>query len=251
VPGAGNPQAFNRYSYVLNRPTVSADPSGHMTCNVMVSGSAPVDEEACLGAQNNPNIDYVGPLDYQKPGLPVHVHRTVTEDVIKYNSDTPPVSLGTWKGWRNGSGFEHREDEIDAFGIRIEGTGGVIIAQDFNIDLLYFRRSKQVGLFLSPGFQEGVSGGSSFSGGLLISTNMPDRSTYAGLSWVLGGGDIPIPPLGVIVEGDISVNVPNAENTIPTTFYLGAGPLQPEAGGYRGGSYAIDIIDLIEQFLPK
>jgi hypothetical protein len=75
VPGAGNSQAWNRYSYVLNRPTISADPSGHMTCNVMVSGSAPVDEDACEAAQRNRNPDFVGPLDYQQPGLPVHVHR--------------------------------------------------------------------------------------------------------------------------------------------------------------------------------
>jgi hypothetical protein len=29
VPGAGNPQALNRYSYVLNNPVRFADPSGH------------------------------------------------------------------------------------------------------------------------------------------------------------------------------------------------------------------------------
>ena len=29
VPGAGNPQAFNRYSYVLNNPLRYDDPSGH------------------------------------------------------------------------------------------------------------------------------------------------------------------------------------------------------------------------------
>ncbi len=87
MPGAANPQAWNRYAYVLNRPTISADPSGHMRCNVTVKGSAPVDEDACLGAQRNPNIDYVDPLDYQKPGLPVHVHRTVAE------SPAPPKAV--------------------------------------------------------------------------------------------------------------------------------------------------------------
>ena len=30
VPGAGNPQALNRYSYVLNQPTRMVDPSGHI-----------------------------------------------------------------------------------------------------------------------------------------------------------------------------------------------------------------------------
>jgi RHS repeat-associated protein len=32
VPGASNPQAFNRYSYVLNRPTGLVDTNGHVPC---------------------------------------------------------------------------------------------------------------------------------------------------------------------------------------------------------------------------
>jgi hypothetical protein len=32
VPGAGNPQSFNRYSYVLNNPLKYIDPSGHAEC---------------------------------------------------------------------------------------------------------------------------------------------------------------------------------------------------------------------------
>jgi hypothetical protein len=32
VPGAGNPQAFNRYSYVLNSPLNYTDPTGHYEC---------------------------------------------------------------------------------------------------------------------------------------------------------------------------------------------------------------------------
>jgi RHS repeat-associated protein len=32
VPGAANPQAFNRYSYVLNNPVNLIDPSGHTVC---------------------------------------------------------------------------------------------------------------------------------------------------------------------------------------------------------------------------
>jgi RHS repeat-associated protein len=44
VPGAGNPQAFNRYSYALNSPLNYIDPSGHMpTCDLEAGNScAPV-----------------------------------------------------------------------------------------------------------------------------------------------------------------------------------------------------------------
>ena len=71
----GGPQGLNRYAYGFNNPSRYTDPSGHMVCNVMVSGSAPVDEDACESAQRNRNPDYAGPLDYQRPGLPVNVHR--------------------------------------------------------------------------------------------------------------------------------------------------------------------------------
>ncbi len=35
VPGAGNPQAFNRYMYVLGNPLGRTDPSGHGACSAM------------------------------------------------------------------------------------------------------------------------------------------------------------------------------------------------------------------------
>jgi RHS repeat-associated protein len=33
IPGAGNPQAWNRYSYTTNNPVNYIDPSGHRSCN--------------------------------------------------------------------------------------------------------------------------------------------------------------------------------------------------------------------------
>ena len=46
VPGAGNPQAFNRYSYVLNRPLNAIDPGGHRP----VEDCYPV---SCYGSESN------------------------------------------------------------------------------------------------------------------------------------------------------------------------------------------------------
>jgi len=42
VPGAGNPQSWDRYSYTLNNPVKYTDPSGHRAC----------DGENCDGSQN-------------------------------------------------------------------------------------------------------------------------------------------------------------------------------------------------------
>ena len=47
IPGAGNPQAFNRYSYVNNRPVNFNDPSGHKPC----LGNADEDCGKTTGAQ--------------------------------------------------------------------------------------------------------------------------------------------------------------------------------------------------------
>ncbi len=38
VPGAGNPQAFNRYAFVLNNPLRYTDPSGHCPFCLVVAG---------------------------------------------------------------------------------------------------------------------------------------------------------------------------------------------------------------------
>ncbi len=38
VPGAGNSQAWNRYSYVLNNPITYIDPSGNFVCDSIVDG---------------------------------------------------------------------------------------------------------------------------------------------------------------------------------------------------------------------
>ena len=42
VPDAGNPQSYNRYSYVLNRPLNFADPTGHRECGATDDCSDPL-----------------------------------------------------------------------------------------------------------------------------------------------------------------------------------------------------------------
>lgn len=46
MPDPGNPQAYNRYSYVENRPLIFTDPSGHIACD---SSNLPgMDQGACV-----------------------------------------------------------------------------------------------------------------------------------------------------------------------------------------------------------
>jgi RHS repeat-associated protein len=62
IPGASNPQAYNRYSYVLNNPLRYIDPTGHDP----VCGFDYSDPE-CESSENSPVvINNPGPLD---PGL--------------------------------------------------------------------------------------------------------------------------------------------------------------------------------------
>jgi RHS repeat-associated protein len=58
VPGAGNPQAFNRYSYVLNNPLGYTDPSGH--CPKPTVGGAVI----CIAAFIPTAYSSAGPKSY-------------------------------------------------------------------------------------------------------------------------------------------------------------------------------------------
>lgn len=221
MPGAGNPQAWNRYSYVLNRPTVSADPSGHMACNVVVNSTTPVDEDACLGAQRNPDIDYVGPLDYQIPGLPVHVHKydyvtptapTVTDKVLQGDITAiidlvVPTHIGLRAQW---------EGSFDP-GFSASGTVG------FN--LVYNRVSDELAysIDISPSGGVGVGTGSAGTGGVLIgwaSSDVDDVTTGASGIFTATGAFV----AAVTVAVSSPLVVDPIYGQVPFTFYIGAGP---------------------------
>jgi hypothetical protein len=115
---------------------------------------------------------------------------------------------------------------------------------DLNVDLLYFGRSNELGLFVTPGGQQGTGGGAAMTGGVLIGHNMPNSGSYAGASYTVAGGDIPVIPLGINVEGDVTISTQNPDGSIPQAVYLGVGPLQPEASAYSGAGYTIPITGL-------
>ena len=59
IPDPSNPQSFNRYSYVLNRPLVLVDPFGHDPRFPMLEGTCAT-PEACAGIDLSPNTSENG-----------------------------------------------------------------------------------------------------------------------------------------------------------------------------------------------
>lgn len=137
---------------------------------------------------------------------------------------------------------------IDAFGIRLEGSGWALGSGgvDVNLDFVYFSNSHEFSIFITPGYEQGLGGGFALTGGFLFGSNFPNKSAYSGPAATIMGFDAPIPFFGINVEGDFSLGTPNPDGTIPDVTYLGAGPLQPEAGGYVVGGFTFDLLG----FLP-
>ncbi len=71
VPGAANPQAWNRYSYVLNSPIRYSDPSGHRACD---------EERGCEGER------------YKERTNPIDIKIAKQKKKYKNGFQTPPYS---------------------------------------------------------------------------------------------------------------------------------------------------------------
>ena len=135
--------------------------------------------------------------------------------------------------------------ENDAFGVRLEGSGWALGfgGIDVNFDFVYFKRSHEFSVFVTPGYEQGAGGGFAVTGGLLFGNNFPNKNAYSGPAWTMAGFDV---PFIVSIEGDFPVGTPYPDGTIPDVTYIGIGPVQPEAGGYTVGGYTIDLLG----FLP-
>jgi hypothetical protein len=263
VPGYANPQTLNRYSYVLNNPMKLTDPTGHKCVGEAEEcedeNKRPINGAGGFGGGGNSNGGggYHPPVvipDLACGGMLICTQQTPYDyaaSLLPFTSSDAcyfllhdPI-LCSSSSWQNvPSPASQINISIDALGLRIEGSGWLFGGADLNIDLLYFGSSNEMGLFVSPGGQTGDGGGFAITGGILIGQNLPGSGSYSGVSYTVAGGDIPVIPLGINVEGEYSISSPNANGTIPQTTYLGVGPLQPEVGGYSGANLSLPITGL-------
>jgi RHS repeat-associated protein len=83
IPGTGNPQAFNRYSYVLGNPLKYIDPSGHSACQT---------KEECedMGTTPTGSSSSTGGNSSSKPKDPHEDDDADTPDLLDLSSSPLP-----------------------------------------------------------------------------------------------------------------------------------------------------------------
>lgn len=80
VPGAGNPQALNRYAYVINNPMLLVDPSGHMP----IQGCGDEGKSACYASALDRaiNAQILAVLEYDPTGRKQQRNREIAETIL-------------------------------------------------------------------------------------------------------------------------------------------------------------------------
>ena len=134
VPGAGNPQNFNRFSYVGNNPIMFVDPSGHehtrgeMGCSGPMAGKCKVHKGRIDSQLDKPGGGDCGITGNGSFGI------QCTEDDIKSASLS---ERGAWFDWmRNEMTQDVRTDAGDWFlNISTVVVGFDVTGQDSNAGL--------------------------------------------------------------------------------------------------------------------
>jgi len=177
ISGAGNPQSFNRYSYVLNSPIKYNDPSGHETCmdDYYWHGKCHHPDKIDFSQLNNKNekISYSGWMMYglyidawqaSNGNLSIKIFVTLIlshefQPITNIGDDfkeTLKTAAGNWF-WCSPNGNTN-----NCTNLRQNGT-------DINASLLNWVGGMQSGRML----YEAVQGGANAWGGLHGNNNLP------------------------------------------------------------------------------
>lgn len=89
VPEPGNPQAFNRYSYVVNNPLKHIDPSGHCF-------ASPADAAVCIAAGAGTGFSIATAAAMVPVGATVGLIVATSSEVVE-SLNTPETSLPTYE----------------------------------------------------------------------------------------------------------------------------------------------------------
>ncbi len=86
VPGAGNPQSFNRYSYVLNNPLRYIDPTGHMWEDE-IARACGIDTAKVDWEKEWENLDYYRKWFLEDSAIWNMLHDFELGDILKFEKD--------------------------------------------------------------------------------------------------------------------------------------------------------------------
>jgi RHS repeat-associated protein len=164
VPGAGNPQALNRYSYTYNNPLRYVDPSGHWTDDQLKSALGDDWYDAYYGKG--------GVLEGRKEFLDFLRGKEKNENLL--------FALGfVLKAMRAASqtGVQFKGDAV---GARISASGGAGLSGGISFDAIVNLKAGQFSVFGAPQAGWNIGAGASVVVGLEIIPKLPNNDAYRG-----------------------------------------------------------------------
>ncbi|MBU0492465.1 MAG: RHS repeat-associated core domain-containing protein, partial [Chloroflexi bacterium] len=211
VPGAGNPQALNRYAYVLNNPLKYTDPTGHAN-----------DPGGAITGESQ-NVSPQSPPPAQSPSSPSPPPPPPSDDEI-----IPP-----WQFWR-----------FDAFGVRGNLSAALVLGGSINFDVFWNKNTNELSVYATPGGQAGALFGGDLTLGFIEIANLAANEDYR--EWAVGvGGTGAVDVVGVAAEWSYSTEA-GSEGKRPQTWFVGYA-MGGEFGVYGDAGYAVELARMAEQ----
>ena len=168
VPRPHNPQAFNRYSYVLNNPLRYVDPTGHWSEEQLTATLGQSWRLRYFGDQASYRGAYAGHEKF------LHF-LTSPETTNDFDLSMVGIAMGVGEFVSTLVG-----NTPDAISIRGNFGAGAIIGVGNSFEAVVNFRSGELSYFWSPGASGGASGGAGGDIGIAIINDLPSNTAYRG-----------------------------------------------------------------------